>query len=384
MRDVNQAMTAPVNTVPDNWLGTKALTDDLWSPQGKDMKHEIASAHRRGFSHCCVVMLGLFLGLLGGQEAAAACSKNPSFPLNNVYLRTEGPIVMRTTDPVGTVYVSRTFPLNIPGNTRPFLCQYTARLTGTIENASMVNIGDYWHTTNVPGVAIRLSRQDTDGNGVNRNLYYPYLFQASSPDPTNPIVGFFNGNLRVLLEIKKYRQITGSGPIAPGLYSRYYGDGDGQSVIDIYVQANALTVVSPSCQVDAGSRNIPVSFGKVPASSFQGRGTTAEERKFKIKLVCDLGLGMVNLRMDGVQDPAGDEGVLQISQGGNSKVAGGVGIQLKNDFKNRFVKFGEEVELGRADGTDYEVPFTARYFQTGDRVTPGRADGTATFTITYK
>jgi type 1 fimbria pilin len=157
------------------------------------------------------------------------------------------------------------------------------------------------------------------------------------------------------------------------------------SIINIYVEANGITVVTPSCTVDTGSQNIPVVFGKVPMSSFTGRGSTAEERKFSIKLDCQAGVSenkMVSLRMDGTQDPAGGDGVLKITPG--AKVAGGVGIRLKDETRNQLVKFGESMEVGPAVSTVYNVPFSASYIQTADKVTPGQANGMATFTLTYR
>ncbi|WP_395348716.1 fimbrial protein [Variovorax sp. UC122_21] len=337
-------------------------------------------------SACSPPLLLAAIFLLMAKDAEAACRRNPDFPINNVYLKVGQTIVMRASDPINKVYVDQTFPMNIPGNIRPFLCQYTALLTGTIDKTGITALGDSWYSTNIPGVAMRLSRQDRDGGGSGnyRDVPYPYSFSGSDPSGTSPIVGFFDPNMTVRVQIKKFQPRTGSGPIAPGLYSRYFGD-DQVSLINIYVEANGITVVTPSCTVDAGSQNIPVVFGKVPMSSFSGRGTTAEERKFTIKLDCEAGVSenkMVSLRMDGARDPAGGDGVLKITPGVG--VAGGVGIRLKNEQRNELVKFGESMQVGPAVSTIYDVPFSASYIQTADKVTPGQANGMATFTLTYQ
>jgi|UPI0007D9138F type 1 fimbria pilin len=324
--------------------------------------------------------------LLMARDAEAACRRNPEFPINDVYLKVGQTIVMRASDPINKVYVDQTFPMNIPGNIRPFLCQYSTTLTGTIEKTGITALGDNWYTTNIPGVAMRLSRKDrlNAGTGNERDTPYPYSFSGSDPTGTSPLVNFFDPNMTVRVQIKKYQPTTGSGPIAPGLYSRYFAE-DNVSIINIYVEANGITVVTPSCTVDTGSQNIPVVFGKVPMSSFTGRGSTAEERKFSIKLDCQAGVSenkMVSLRMDGTQDPAGGDGVLKITPG--AKVAGGVGIRLKDETRNQLVKFGESMEVGPAVSTVYNVPFSASYIQTADKVTPGQANGMATFTLTYR
>jgi type 1 fimbria pilin len=92
---------------------------------------------------------------------------------------------------------------------------------------------------------------------------------------------------------------------------------------------------------------------------------------------------MVLLRMDAVQDPSNEPGVLRITPSGTVLTAEGVGIQIVDD-KQMPVKFGDDAEVGPSKDGSYIVPFTARYYQTGDKIGAGRADGTATFTIMYR
>lgn len=117
--------------------------------------------------------------LLMAKDAEAACRRNPDFPINNVYLKVGQTIVMRASDPINKVYVDQTFPMNIPGNIRPFLCQYTALLTGTIDKTGITALGDSWYSTNIPGVAMRLSRQDRDSGGAGTTEMF--LIRIPSP-----------------------------------------------------------------------------------------------------------------------------------------------------------------------------------------------------------
>lgn len=154
-----------------------------------------------------------------------------------------------------------------------------------------------------------------------------------------------------------------------------------------FFSANATKFILPSCQVRAPG-TIDVLFGKVPQSNFKGRGSVTAERNFDITLNCRAGVGVRNivyLRMDATKDPAavGDDGVLQITQGGTSN-ATGVGIQIVDGNSRTPVKFGDDALVGESKDGDYVLPYTARYFQTGERVTPGQANGTATFTVIYK
>jgi type 1 fimbria pilin len=187
------------------------------------------------------------------------------------------------------------------------------------------------------------------------------------------------------VELIKTAPITGSGPLVAGQYSSYHLSSDpGHPVMTTWVTGHGITIVSSSCEVDAGSKNIPVNFDDVPQGSFHGVGSTAVERKFTINLQCQQSSNIVTLQIDGTADPSNSPGVLQITQGARS--AKGVGIQVLDEL-HRPVVYGSNSIGGfrNSDGPNLvQVPFFARYYQTESVITPGEANAIATFTIRYQ
>ncbi|HEX7865944.1 MAG TPA: fimbrial protein [Variovorax sp.] len=314
--------------------------------------------------------------LLGTQAAWADCAMNPAYA-EKVIDMVMGTILVPNDSVVGQKLGERTFLLSSAGgngNNTPWVCNGAGTVQGRMLQGQDLNFPglDKLYSTNVQGIGIRLLRTITEA----QKTYYPHTLTGS--------FGAFDPASSFRVEVYKTAATTGSGPLAQGTYTTYSAS-DGKSVLTTFLSANAITIITPSCTVDVGSRNISVEFGKVPLSGFKGRGTTTADRNFNIKLNCKAGMGVQNtvyLRMDATKDPAGDDGVLRITQG-STGIATGVGIQVIDGNKTP-VKFGDDVLVGPSKDGDYVLPYTARYFQTGNTVTPGRADGTANFTIDYK
>ncbi len=347
------------------------------NPSGA-MKAFFSSPLRRG----AALIAGLVL-LVAAQDASALCSLNTAggYVPKNINM-VMGRIVVSPDLPVGSlITTAKTFPIYQAGsNNTPFTCSGGGTLFGVINSAA---VGAEWSgkekvfATNVAGIGIRLLRRATGGNPPD--VYYPHTLS------TTTTFGSFATNADFVVELYKIAPVTGSGPLVSGIYTTYSGDRGG-SAVTTRVDGDAITIVTPSCLVDTGSKNIPVVFGKVPQSDFKGRGTTAAERNFNIRLKCNAGVGTQNtvyLRMDATPDPAGDAGVLRISQASGSATATGVGIQIIDGQKVP-VKYGDDALVGPSKDGDYVLPYTARYFQTGNTVTPGQANGMATFTLDYK
>lgn len=313
--------------------------------------------------------------LLGASPARAACVMTKGY-VEKVVNMTIGRVVIPNDATVGTVFKQALFPLPLSGATnKPWTCTKGGTVKGVMLQGTPVPGSDHVYTTAVPGVGIRLSRY-FDNTAVT---YYPH------ERSTNDDFAEFNTASRFQVELLKIASITGNGPLAQGTYTQYYSVADTRSVLTTNLLGEGITIITPSCSVDLGSRNILVQFGKVPKDGFKGRGSTTAERKFSIKLNCKAGQNAQNtvyLRMDAKQDPSNEQGVLQPTRG-TPNLATGVGIQVV-DEKNVPVKFGEEALVGTSRNGDYVLNYTARYFQTGKQVTPGRADGTATFSIEYK
>lgn len=229
------------------------------------------------------------------------------------------------------------------------------------------------YSTNVKGIGVRLTFK-AEGD--------PFFFPKTFTYSGNRNVYMYASSY-YLVELIKTEAVTGSGPLTSGEVGRSRFDSS-TPYASIFIPANGVTVVTPSCTVDTGSRNILVQLGKVPTKSFSGVGSTAGARPFNIKLNCSAGVEAANtvfLRMDATADPSGQQGVLQVTQGGG--MATGVGIQVL-DGSSTGVRFGEDALVGPSKDGSYVVPFTARYFQTAPTITAGPANGMATFSLNYK
>lgn len=239
------------------------------------------------------------------------------------------------------------------------------------------------YATDVAGIGIRVYR---DSGQIQ--TYYPHTLVLNGSSAVNLAGGRFR------VELIKTAAITGSGLIAPsGRFTTYYYDGDGASkpVLISTFKGSGTTVVNPTCSVQAGSRNIVVEFGSVPASTFTGVGTRAINRDFDIRLDCQGSnvaqyQSRIGIRVDALQDSSNLPGVLPLTVAAGA--AGGIAIELvqRNGIAEKAVRFAENIDLGAsvAGASTMSLPLRARYIQTrAGRVTPGKANGTATFTIQY-
>lgn len=328
------------------------------------------------------------LGLLAGTPGAmAACNPHPGFKTNIPPLNmTVGRVFISPNDPVGTIYPSNSptdgymFPVNPQTDVAPFICPGGGLLLGKVLSGGTQIDSDKWFTTSVEGIAIQLSR-----NRAGNFISYPHTI----PFFDTAIEGMapFQSDLKFVVRLKKIARVTGSGPLAPGIYSTYTSDGSATSVLTTQVIGNAITIVTPTCTVDAGSKVINVPLGKQPRSTFTGINSTSPAQPFSIRLNCNAGVGsplnQVYLRMDSNNAVPGTPGLLKLTPGG----ATGVGIQVRDEKAAPVVFGGSGMFVGQSKDGAFDVRFTARYIQTADKSTPiktGIANSTATFTIDYK
>ncbi|ALQ96089.2 fimbrial protein [Xylella fastidiosa 32] len=246
------------------------------------------------------------------------------------------------------------------------------------------------YATDVAGVGIRLYREA----GTVSN-FYPYSLNVNTRvgDKTNLNLnaGYFQ------VELIKTAATTGSGPIASaGPFTTYYADGSGigRPILTSSLSGIGITIVTSTCQVDAGSKNITVNFGSVSSNTFKGLGSKGPESDFTINLRCqgsnvgEADQAQISVRIDGTQDSSGQSGVLAITSA--SDAATNVGIELVDLLtgSERQVVFGQAITLGRTTinaSSTLSLPMRARYIQTQTgKVGPGAAKGTATFTIEYQ
>ncbi|MGY0328624.1 fimbrial protein [Xylella fastidiosa subsp. multiplex] len=246
------------------------------------------------------------------------------------------------------------------------------------------------YATDVAGVGIRLYREAARASNT-----YPHTFNINTKVGEQTILDLNEGYFQV--ELIKTATTTGSGPIASaGPFTTYYADGSGISrpILTSSLSGIGITIVTSTCQVDAGSKNIAVNFGSVSSNTFKGLGSKGPERDFTINLICHGGnvaeadQGQVSVRIDGTQDSSGQSGVLAITSA--SDAASNVGIELVDLLtgSERQVVFGQAITLGRTAinaSSTLSLPMRARYIQTQTgKVGPGAAKGTATFTIEYQ
>ncbi|RMH90934.1 type 1 fimbrial protein [Lysobacter pythonis] len=334
----------------------------------------------RGALAGAVALVGLALA----QQASAACRVN-AYAFRPQEVRMDmGRVVILPDTPLGAVIKELVVPINERSNIAS--CNRGGSARGAYVNAAQQRSVPGFsnvHYTDVAGVGIRVYR---DSGSVK--AYYPHtlnFFGSSS-------LRLAGGNFRV--ELVKIAARTGSGPIAPsGRFTTYYFDGDGPArpVLVSFFSGTGTTVVSPTCTVRAGSRNIVVDFGSVSNTVFTGPGTRAANRDFDIQLDCQgsnlagyqSGIG---IRLDGAQDGSGMPGVLGLSPGANNATRIGIELVRRVGAVEQPVRFGETLAIGTTrPGTSLlALPLRARYVQTrAGAVGAGLANATATFTITY-
>lgn len=310
--------------------------------------------------------------LLGAQAAWAVCNPN-ALSSPRVINIDMGKVLVPADLALNAVIASKSFQIS-GFRDSIWLCRFgTGTIKGRMLKGSAVTAGSATYTTTLAGVGIRVSIPLYEP----RN-YYPFdvLF--------GPIDVVFGPGEMLTVDLIKIGAVTGEGTLAAGVYTQTSSDGSSVSMLTTTMTGTGTTIIRPSCAVDLGSRNIPVSFGKVPQSAFKSRGSTTGDRSFNIRLNCNAGPRTVQIKMDAIADPSKEEGVLSITHAAGTNTASGVGIQIVNGTTRAAVKFGDSVDVGPSKEGSYVLPYIARYYQTGDKVTPGQANGTATFTLDYK
>lgn len=319
------------------------------------MSHGISSgAIKRTRRSMWFAVPALVVLLLGAQGAWAACVRYPGTAEKFINMDM-GKVMIPNDLPVGAVIMTRSFPIPTMGKSEHiFDCtKGGGTVIGEMLQGAPTPSDATIYSTAVPGVGIRLSRVIEAGWTVT----YPHRIVIA------PLYGYFEVGTQFRVELIKTAAVTGNGPLASGTYTRYYGDGDGVSMLTTVLSGNGTTIITPSCSVDLGSRNISVQFGKVPQTNFKGQGTTTGDRNFNITLNCKAGHGAQNtiyLRMDATPDPSNVQGVLKITQAG-AAIATGVGIQIVDNQKVP-VTFGENALVGPSKEGNYVLSYTARYY----------------------
>ncbi|MEJ6498278.1 fimbrial protein [Pseudoalteromonas lipolytica] len=315
-----------------------------------------------------------------------------------------GQVVIMPNTPIGGIIKE----LVVPINTRTYERECTITGGGTIGRfvnaAQQVPVAgfDNVYETDVKGVGIRIFR-----DSGNIQTYYPHTITAELPERQQVISGFvkliFGGGVKeevtlaggqFRVQLVKTASQTGSGRIAKnGRFTTYYHDGSPSiPVLTSSFKGVGTTLVNPSCEIQAGSRNIVVNLGDVANTAFNGVGSYAGERDFEIHLNCqgsnfDQYQGKIGISLDAQQHSSNLPGVLKLNE--SASRATGVGIQILQRVRGteQEIRFGENINIGSTTSglNVLSLPLRARYVQTQSAtVGPGNANGYATFTIEYQ
>jgi type 1 fimbria pilin len=152
--------------------------------------------------------------------------------------------------------------------------------------------------------------------------------------------------------------------------------------------APGSAIVSQSCSIDAGSKNIPVTLPLATINQFSGIGSTTSSQGFNIRLNCAAGT-KVAMTLTDKTNPSNISTTLTAASSSSTQ---GVGIQILNGATP--VAFGPDsavagtknqwaVSSSTASGI-LDIPLTARYIKTSATIVPGNLSALATFTTSYQ
>ncbi|WP_283602847.1 fimbrial protein [Serratia proteamaculans] len=338
----------------------------------------VPSLHKRSAKY--LMLFGLIM--VGSQSAYAACYVNSGYKAQVINMKL-GRVLVTPSSQVGDTLTTGQFPINQVSNIGS--CSRGGSSIGRIMQGSPTNFTNVW-STNIPGIGIRLYREA--GSVSN---FYPHDIRFSGNTNVTLNGGYFK------IDIVKTAAQTGTGQLTTGLYTNYYMDGSGPGLplLQSIVDANSLTIVTSTCNVDSGSKNKVVNLDSVTAASFGGVGSTQGEKAFDININCvggvgenllpgTAGQGIVNVRFDYTQDPSNAPGVIKSETGANT--ASGVAVQLLAGNTTQPIKNGDAVNAGRTipnQANTLTLPLKARYYRTGSTIKGGNIKSTAVFTIEY-
>lgn len=335
-------------------------------------------------------LLNSFLLLMScvlSSEVYAACTANAGFLPVDIRMDV-GRVVVRPSDPIGTVLRKATFPIT-PNGSRISCDRAGGQIQAVLSQNPVLSPagGDSVYSTNIKGIGIRLYRDAGSGSGFSG--YYPYTRALTANTSYNLGAGFF------VVEIIKTAASTGSGALTAGRYSSYHSRDDiNKPFLTSTVYGNAITIASSSCEL-LGEVNKTVQLPTVNKSGFKGVGSTQGNQAFDLNFLCNGGENLtpyeqsnkISLNFDYALAP-NTTNVLANTAAASTR-ASGVGIQLKTNYNNisKAIVKNEKLALGTVKSNQniqYNVPLDASYYQTDAIVTPGKVSSVATVTIEYE
>lgn len=328
-----------------------------------------------------LALFGLLIAV--GQTAYASCTVDNDHRAQVITMKL-GRVLVTPNDQVGDTLATGQFPIN--GAEHIGKCDSNGGTGyGVMLQGSRSTLTNVWNT-NVPGIGIRLYREAQPVSS-----FYPKEVPFTSNRWVDLIQGYYS------IDIVKTAVQTGTGPLTSGTYTRDYldGSGPGKPMLESFVDASSVTVVTSTCNVDSGSKNKVVKLETVTTASFGPVGSTQNEKEFDININCVGGVGenlqlyseaqgIVKVRFDYTQDSSNAPGVIKSELGANT--ASGVAVQLLTGSTTQPINNGEAINAGHTvpnESNTLTLPLKARYYRTGTTIKGGSIKSTVTFTIEY-
>ena len=325
-------------------------------------------------------LLTLFIVLmaLGTTSSWASCTRlsSPTVMLDMVV----GRVVVPPDLPVGSVILTHDWTMSAPGGASYRCTSGTNRFAAKIVSPGATDLGNKIYSTNVPGIGMRFSR-----GGATVNIVYPDVFSSRVYNTTD----YSLEGSRFTLEIIKTAATTGSGTLVAGKYTSYDWESGGNPILETYLSASAITVVSPSCSVLSG-KNMNVDVGSIRRTDLKGVGTTAGGKDFNIELQCSGGLsesGYANIQTSFSGTLATGTTVSRgalLNEKSGSSLAKGIGIQVLKEGVP--LEFNKKYSVGtlRTQETRYiTLPLHARFYQYAPTTSTGEVESHMIFNLTY-
>lgn len=312
--------------------------------------------------------------------ASAECTRSSVPPVDiNMEL---GRVIVSPDLPVGSVIRERTWSMDsavIPwGECRG----------GTVLDANIVvnrpMSGDNIIETNVPGIGLRFMR-NADGGKIK--ITYPGHYIVPGDGTKNVVLA---GSI-FTIQVIKTAEITGSGSLHEGEYTRYgYQPNSTMPALITRLTADAITIVSPSCKITSGV-NQNVIMHPVKKSDFSGIGSTAGSTPFAINLLCSGGVNLENtsniyMSFNGELAPETkkEQGVLENSSA-ELQAANGIGVQVLTD-KDIPLEWGAKKPIGTVgilQEKAINLNYIAKYYQYKKEISSGKVQAKMVFNISY-
>ncbi|MEC5343933.1 fimbrial protein [Brenneria populi] len=327
----------------------------------------------------CALRLAIGLLALISSSVYASCTRltqQPTVQLDMIM----GRIVVNPDLPVGSVIATQNWTMSAANGSSYWCTAGTNVFVASMVASGATDLGNKVYSTNVPGIGLRFSR-----GGSTVNIVYPGSFSSTIYRPTY----YSLEGSRFTLEVIKTASVTGSGTLASGKYTSYDWQSGNDPILETYLSANAITIVSPSCKVIGGD-NMNVDIGAIKRSDLNGVGTYAGGKAFNLQLQCSGGISVsgfanINTTFSGTLATGTTEsqGVL-INEKNDSSAAKGVGVQVLKDGAP--IQFNKKYNIGTLQSTETRyitLPYTARFYQYLSTITSGEVESHMVFNLTY-